>query len=45
MDTLKNKQYAVFDYTSRYITVPYYFDTICNREVFGIGKNMNFDLP
>ena len=40
MDTLKNKSYASFDYKSRYESVPYYFDTLENREIFGIGTNM-----
>lgn len=40
MDTLKNKSYAEFDYLSRYINTPYYFDTLTNKEVFGIGTNM-----
>lgn len=40
MDTLKNKVYTKFDYLSRYTNVPHYYDTICNREVFGIGTNL-----
>lgn len=40
MDTLKNKNYASFDYTSRYTNTPYYFDTIENKEVYGIGTNL-----
>ena len=40
MDTLKDKQYGVFDYTCRYAGVPYYFDTLERREIFGIGSNM-----
>jgi hypothetical protein len=40
MDTLKNKIYANFDYLSRYTNTPYYFDTLCNKEVFGIGTNI-----
>ena len=41
MDTLKNKTYATFDYLSRYTSVPYYYDTLQNREVYGIGTNVN----
>lgn len=40
MDTLTNKQFANFDYNSRYINTPFYFDTLTNREVFGIGTNL-----
>lgn len=40
MDTLKNKVYTKFDYLSRYTNVPHYYDTIGNREVFGIGTNL-----
>jgi nucleoid-associated protein YgaU len=40
MDTLKNKAYANFDYLSRYTNTPYYFDTLSNREIYGIGTNL-----
>ena len=40
MDTLKNKNYTSFDYLSRYAAVPSYYDTISNREVYGIGTNL-----
>ena len=40
MDTLKNKNYAKFDYLSRYSSVPYYYDTLANREFYGIGSNI-----
>ena len=40
MDTLINKNYADFDYLSRYTNTPYYFDTLSNREVYGIGTNL-----
>jgi hypothetical protein len=40
MDTLTNKSYAGFDYISRYSEVPYYYDTLSNREIFGIGTNL-----
>ena len=45
MDTLKNKNYESYDYLSRYTTVPYYFDTIKQREVYGIGSNLAKDTP
>ena len=40
MDTLKNKTYASFDYLSRYTNVPYYYDTVKNKEIYGIGTNL-----
>ena len=40
MDTLKNKRYEIYDYTSRYTGVPYYHDTLCDRKIYGIGTNM-----
>lgn len=40
MDTLKNKNYESFDYLSRYTNVPYYYDTLTGREVYGIGTNL-----
>ena len=40
MDTLKNKRFAAYDYTSRYSDVPYYYDTLREREIYGIGSNM-----
>lgn len=40
MDTLKNKAYENFDYLSRYTNVPYYHDTIQNRDIYGIGTNL-----
>lgn len=43
MDTLKNKNYESYDYLSRYTQVPYYFDTLGQREIYGIGYNMRKD--
>lgn len=45
MDTLKNKNYENYDYLSRYTQVPYYFDTLKQREVYGIGSNLRKDSP
>lgn len=45
MDTLKNKTYESYDYLSRYTHVPYYFDTIKQREIYGIGSNILKDIP
>lgn len=43
MNTLKNKQYAQFDYTSRYTSIPYYYDTLKQRQIYGIGSNLKKD--
>ena len=40
MDTLKNKTYETFDYLNRYTNVPYYYDTLSNKEIYGIGTNL-----
>ena len=43
MDTLKNKIYYNYDYNSRYISTPAYFDTLCKRDIMGIGTNLRND--
>lgn len=40
MDTLKNKMYESFNYLSRYTNIPYYYDTLQNKKVYGIGTNL-----
>ena len=40
MDTLTNKNYADFEYISRYQNIPYYYDTLCDKEIFGIGTTL-----
>jgi hypothetical protein len=40
MDTLINKNYASFNYLSRYVDTPYYYDTLTGRDVYGIGTNL-----
>lgn len=45
MDTLKNKTYESYDYLSRYTSVPYYFDTLKQRNIYGIGSNLSKDSP
>lgn len=44
MDKLKDKKYVTFDYVSRYASVPCYYHTEDNRELFGLGKNMRKDV-
>lgn len=45
MDKLVNKKYASFDYISRYTSVPYYYDTVAKKEVYGVGQQMNQTTP
>ena len=40
MDTLRNKRFESATYICRYTTVPYYYDTLGERDVYGIGTNM-----
>ena len=44
MDILKNKKFAQFGYTSRYTGVPYYYDTIREKEIYGIGNPMTKNI-
>lgn len=40
MDTLKNKKYLPYDYLCRYSSTPSFYDTLNDREIMGIGSNM-----
>lgn len=40
MDVLKDKNYESFDYTCRYANVPYYYNTLDDKYIFGIGTQM-----
>jgi len=43
MDILKNKRYNNYDYTCRYTPVPYYYNSLDNKYIYGIGKNLSKD--
>lgn len=45
MDTLKNKKYQSYDYTSRYTPVPYYYNSQDEKYIYGIGTNMFKNTP
>jgi hypothetical protein len=45
MDTLKNKKYLDFGYIARGAGVPYYYDTLEERYITGIGKDIRTDTP
>lgn len=40
MDALKDKNYKSYDYTCRYSSVPYYFNTNDNKYIYGVGTQM-----
>lgn len=44
MDILKNKTQNSYDYKSRYLGLPYYYNTLDDREEYGIGYNMDLDI-
>ena len=44
MDTLRNKRFETYNYTCRYTTVPYYFDMLEQRDIYGIGSNMKKNI-
>ena len=40
MDKLKNKRYGNFTYTSRYTGIPYYYDSVAQKDIYGLIKPM-----
>ena len=43
MDVLKNKAYNSYDYTCRYTGVPFYYHTLDDKYIYGIGSNLSKD--
>lgn len=41
MEKLINKRYNNFDYTCRYTSVPYYYDTEKQEDIYGIGTQLS----
>ncbi len=41
MNVLKDKSSKTYYYTSRYATLPYYYNTLDKKYVYGISKNLN----
>ena len=41
MNVLKDKSSRTYFYTSRYATLPYYYNTLDKKYVYGISKNLN----
>ena len=43
MDVLINKSKKFYDYTSRYAVLPYYYNPIDKKYIYGISKNLRND--
>lgn len=43
MDVLKNKAKKLYNYTSRYSVLPYYYHTLDKKYIYGIAKNLKND--
>lgn len=43
MNVAKNKKYEAYDYICRYTNTPYYYNTVDEREFYGIGSNLSKD--
>ena len=41
MNVLKDKSSRTYFYTSRYATLPYYYNTLDKKFMYGISKNLN----
>ena len=41
MNVLKDKSSRTYFYTSRYATLPYYYNTLDKKCMYGISKNLN----
>ena len=41
MNILKNKSYRTYDYTSRYSTYPYYYNTLDKKYIYGITGQLS----
>lgn len=45
MDILTNKSYKDYSYTSRYVSVPYYYHTKDNKYIYGITSYLDDTTP
>ncbi len=45
MDVLKDKQYKTYTYLSRYANIPFYYNTLDNKYIYGTGSQLNTDIP
>lgn len=44
MDILKNQVFESYNYPCRYRDVPYYFNTVDQREIYGIGAQLTKNI-
>lgn len=44
MDILSNKSYKDFDYTCRYSSIPYYYNTEDQKYIYGIGTQLKTNI-
>jgi hypothetical protein len=42
MEKLLNKRFNNFDYPCRYTSVPYFYDSETQKEIYGIGTQLSF---
>ena len=45
MDVLKDKSYLQYDYISRYINFPYYYNSLDDKYIYGTTAQLNKDIP
>jgi hypothetical protein len=45
MDILTNKTYQDYNYTCRYTSVPYFYNTVDEKYIYGIGTQLNTNTP
>lgn len=45
MDVLKDRQTRAYDYISRYVTFPFYYNTLDNKYIYGITKLLDENTP
>lgn len=41
MDRLKDKNYKSYDYINRYATIPYYYNELDDKYIYGISKSLD----
>lgn len=45
MDSLINKQWQEYDYTSRYTPFPFYYNEVDDKYIYGITKQLGEQVP
>ena len=44
MDVLKDKQTRTYDSLSRYSSIPFYYNTLDNKYIYGLTKQLGDDV-